>query len=59
MADFDADPNIMPEFKLSLAELVCGCLGKFAMLPSESELCLSEHIREPQDDSQGKLEGIE
>jgi hypothetical protein len=56
MADFNADPNPMPEIKLGIAELVCGCIGRFAMLPTQSEPCLSEHHREPVDDSQGQLE---
>lgn len=63
MADFNADPNPFPEMGLSLKELVCGCIGRFAMLPTQSEPCLSEHARgasemldEALDDTQGQLE---
>ena len=56
MADFNADPNPMPEIKLGLAELVCGCIGRFAMLPSQSEVCLSEHVRKTPDEPQGQLD---
>jgi len=43
------DQPIMPEFHIlrSPVDIVCGCLGRFAMLPSTSEPCLSEHHTEP------------
>jgi len=47
VADFNADPNPMPEVKLGLAEFVCGCIGRLAMLPASSELCLAEHQPRP------------
>ena len=59
MADFNSDPNPMPEIKLGLAELVCGCIGRFAvMLPASSEMCLAEHQPKPveEPDPQGQLE---
>lgn len=52
--------SIFPELKVVTPKVLCECIGDAVMrvihLGRVTEPCLSNHIQEPTDDSQGALE---